>query len=122
MCTFELGATATDCPRYSPGGSLRKFATEVKGIAGKIWALAFCCASAGAAPSMRAIAETDAIQRFMKVPPGTVGELALSKAFVAAIYAKKSAASTHRVPVARMERHRNPGAAGWSVSRFFPLY
>jgi hypothetical protein len=43
---------------------------------------------------MRAIAETDATQRFMKVPPGTVGELALSKAFLAGIYDRKPGAST----------------------------
>src|SRR5258708_4171366 len=75
MCPFELVATATDSPRYSPGGSLRKFGTEVKGISATFWALAFCCASAGPTHSMRAIAETDATQRFMKDLPGPLVNL-----------------------------------------------
>src|SRR6266849_2789634 len=66
MCPFELVATATDSPRYSPGGSLRKFGTEVKGISGTFWALAFCCASAGPTHSIKATAQTDATQRVMR--------------------------------------------------------
>src|SRR5713101_4323573 len=44
MFPFELVATATDSPRYSPAGSLRKFGTEVKGISGTPVIVAFCCA------------------------------------------------------------------------------
>src|SRR5271154_7039989 len=66
MCPLELVATATDSPRYSPGGSLRKFGTEVKGISGTFWALAFCCARAGAAHSTKAAAQTDVRQRFIE--------------------------------------------------------
>src|SRR6516225_3644548 len=66
MCPFELVATATDSPRYSPGGSFRKFGTDVKGISGTFCALAFCCASAGAAHRTRARAEHDASQGFIE--------------------------------------------------------
>jgi hypothetical protein len=42
MFPFELVATATDSPRYSPAGSLRKFGTEVKGMSGTPVMVAFC--------------------------------------------------------------------------------
>src|SRR5262249_1899678 len=63
MWPFEFVATPTDSPRYSPGGSFRKFGTEVYGISGTFCALAFCWARAGAAHSIRAAAETSARQR-----------------------------------------------------------
>src|SRR3981081_481363 len=46
MFPFELVATATDSPRYSPAGSLRKFGTEVKGMSGTPVIVAFCWADA----------------------------------------------------------------------------
>src|SRR3982750_3677969 len=49
MLPFELVATATDSPRDSPGGSLRKFDTVVNGISGTPVIVAFACANAGPA-------------------------------------------------------------------------
>src|SRR6476619_4291189 len=95
MCPLELVATATDSPRYSPGGSLRKFGTEVKGISGTFWALAFCCARAGAAAhSIKAAAQTDVrlrcIESSRKLPMNfTVWAVASGQ-----IYANRPAAST----------------------------
>src|SRR5438552_9823575 len=51
MLPFELVATATASPRYSPAGSLRKFGTEVKGISGTPVIVAFCWADADGARS-----------------------------------------------------------------------
>src|SRR5919198_1555042 len=53
MLPFEFVATATASPRYSPGGSLRKFATVVNGISGTPVTVAFACANAGPAASVR---------------------------------------------------------------------
>jgi len=41
MLPFELVATATDSPRFSPGGSLRKFGTELAGMSGTPAIVAF---------------------------------------------------------------------------------
>src|SRR6266581_9595653 len=65
MWPLELVATATDSPRYSPAGTFRKFGTDVYRISGTFCAVAFCCANAGAAHSTKAIADTDARQRFI---------------------------------------------------------
>src|SRR5260370_25369834 len=114
MCPFELVATATDSPRYSPGGSLRKFGTEVKGISGTFWALAFCCASAGATPSMRAIAETDAIQRVMKDLPGPLVNLRYRKRS----YRQFTTGSRAPQPIEGRSpdgAKRNPGTAGVTI-------
>src|SRR5882672_3020505 len=46
MLPFELVATATASPKYSPAGSLRRFGTEVKGISGTPVTVAFCWADA----------------------------------------------------------------------------
>src|SRR5258705_13754638 len=54
MLPFELVATATASPRYSPAGSLRKFGTEVKGISGTPVIVAFCWAEAEPARSRTA--------------------------------------------------------------------
>src|SRR5262245_14861039 len=53
MLPFEFVATATDSPMYSPGGSLRKFGTAVNGISGTPVIVAFACANAGPAASVR---------------------------------------------------------------------
>src|SRR4029450_8520577 len=53
MLPFEFVATATDSPRYSPGGSLRRFDTVVNGISGTPVTVAFCCANAGPVASVR---------------------------------------------------------------------
>src|SRR5215813_13966774 len=53
MLPFELLATATDSPRDSPGGSLRKFATVVNGISGTPVIVAFACANAEPVASVR---------------------------------------------------------------------
>src|SRR5215831_14544608 len=45
---LELVATATASPRYSPGGSFRKFGTVVNGISGTFWIVALRWANAGA--------------------------------------------------------------------------
>src|SRR5215210_4586847 len=54
MFPFEFVATATASPRYSPGGSLRKFGTEVKGISATPVIVAFCWADAEPARSRTA--------------------------------------------------------------------
>src|SRR6476661_5541399 len=54
MFPFELVATATDSPRDSPAGSLRKFGTEVNGISGTPVIVAFCWADAEPAMSRTA--------------------------------------------------------------------
>src|SRR6188768_2695432 len=54
MFPFELVATATDSPRDSPAGSLRKFGTEVNGISGTPVIVAFCWADAEPARSRTA--------------------------------------------------------------------
>src|SRR6266508_1184545 len=54
MLPFELVATATDSPRFSPAGSLRKLGTEVKGISGTPVIVAFCWADAAPARSRTA--------------------------------------------------------------------
>src|SRR3954469_16352483 len=46
MFPFELVATATDSPRDSPAGSLRKFGTDVNGMSGTPVIVAFCWADA----------------------------------------------------------------------------
>src|SRR3954467_9733005 len=51
MFPFELVATATDSPRDSPAGSLRKFGTDVNGISGTPVIVAFCWADAEPARS-----------------------------------------------------------------------
>src|SRR5438093_929894 len=67
MFPFESVATATDSPRYSPAGSLRKLATGVNGISGTPVIVAFCWADAEPATSTtRAYAQTRC--RFMKCP------------------------------------------------------
>src|SRR5436309_12585591 len=67
MFPFESVATATDSPRYSPGGSLRKLATGVNGISGTPVIVAFCWADAEPATSTtRAYAQTRC--RFMERP------------------------------------------------------
>src|SRR5436853_2033101 len=48
MWPLEFVATATASPRYSPGGSFRKFGTAVNGISGTILMVALRCANAGA--------------------------------------------------------------------------
>src|SRR5881394_2314009 len=52
MLPFEFVATATDSPRDSPGGSLRKLGTVVNGISGTPVIVAFACANAGPAASV----------------------------------------------------------------------
>src|SRR5216683_5950630 len=54
MLPFELVATATASPKYSPAGSLRKFGTEVKGMSGTPVMVAFCWADAEPARSRTA--------------------------------------------------------------------
>ena len=54
MLPFELVATATDSPRDSPAGSLRKFGTAVNGISGTPVIVAFCWADAEPARSRTA--------------------------------------------------------------------
>src|SRR6185436_383316 len=54
MLPFELVATATDSPRNSPAGSLRKFGTAVNGISGTPVIVAFCWADAEPARSRTA--------------------------------------------------------------------
>src|ERR1700730_10152527 len=54
MFPFELVATATASPKYTPAGSLRKFGTEVKGISGTPVIVAFCWADAEPARSRTA--------------------------------------------------------------------
>src|SRR3982751_1064334 len=71
MLPFELVATATDSPRDSPGGSLRKFDTVVNGISGTPVIVAFACANAGPAASVRtahAEARIRIIERPLFVP------------------------------------------------------
>jgi hypothetical protein len=41
MLPFEFVATATDSPRFSPDGSLRKFGTDVNGMSGTPAIVAF---------------------------------------------------------------------------------
>src|SRR5439155_14171064 len=53
MLPFELVATATDSPRDSPGGSLRKFDTVVNGMSGTPVIVAFACANAWPTASVR---------------------------------------------------------------------
>src|SRR5437867_2825922 len=65
MWPLELVATPTDSPRNSPAGTFRKFGTDVYGISGTFCAVAFCCANAGAAHSTKAMADTNARQRFI---------------------------------------------------------
>src|ERR1700722_17038455 len=67
MLPFELVATATDSPRYSPAGSLRKFAAEVKGISFTPVIVAFCWATAGPATRTTAV-HAEARYRFMERP------------------------------------------------------
>src|SRR5438034_7696097 len=55
MLPFELVATATASPKYSPAGSFRKFGTEVKGISGTPVIVAFCWADAEPARSRTAV-------------------------------------------------------------------
>ncbi|PYQ86293.1 MAG: hypothetical protein DMG02_24730 [Acidobacteria bacterium] len=58
-CPFELVATPTPSPMYTPGGIVRKFGTESNGISGVV-ALAIAsgagtgpCVNAGPPPSRR---------------------------------------------------------------------
>src|SRR5690349_4650195 len=53
MLPVESVATATASPRYSPAGSLRKFATALNGISGTSVIVAFACANKGLAASVR---------------------------------------------------------------------
>src|SRR4030095_3438637 len=53
MLPFEFVATATDSPRDSPGGSLRRFGTVLNGMSGTPVIVAFACANAGPAASIR---------------------------------------------------------------------
>src|SRR4029079_14818051 len=71
MLPFELVATATDSPRFSPGGSLRKFGTDVTGMAGTPVIVAFAWANAGPAVDKTTAAHAAARHRFMGTPrPG----------------------------------------------------
>src|ERR1041385_7336406 len=66
MWPLELVATATASPRYSPGGSFRKFGTVVNGISGTFWMVALRCAKPGATPNRnRATDETK--NRFIEI-------------------------------------------------------
>ena len=66
MLPFELVATATDSPRFSPGGSFRKFGTDVNGMSGTPVIVAFCCATRDPVVSSTAMAQTAVKWRFMK--------------------------------------------------------
>src|SRR5712692_1825172 len=68
MLPFELVATATASPKYSPAGSLRKFGTAVKGISGTPVIVAFCWATAERATSSKTPAHAKARYRFMERP------------------------------------------------------
>src|SRR5262249_9198942 len=65
MLPFELVATATASPRYSPAGSLRKFGTEGKGMFGTPVIVAFCWADTEPAAS-RDATHADARCRVME--------------------------------------------------------
>src|SRR6266849_1263258 len=68
MLPFELVATATDSPKYSPAGSLRKFGTAVKGMSVTPVIVAFCWATAGPATRTTAV-HAEARYRSMERPP-----------------------------------------------------
>src|SRR5436190_14263545 len=70
MWSLELVATATDSPRYSPGGGLRKFGTAVNGISGTPVIVALSCACAAPAHSTTASAQVDVKSRFIDSLPG----------------------------------------------------
>src|ERR1700688_5026661 len=72
MCPLELVATPTDSPRVSPAGTFRKFGTDVYWISGTFCAVAFCCANAGRAQSIKAMANADARLRFIWCLPGKI--------------------------------------------------
>src|ERR1051326_8148500 len=62
---LEFVATATASPRYSPGGSFKKFGTVENGISGTFWMVALRCANAGASASAHRATGGTRI-RFMK--------------------------------------------------------
>src|ERR1044071_5647956 len=66
MLPFESVATATDSPRYSPAGSLRKLATEVNGMSGTPVIVAFCWATTVPAMSSMNAALAAPRNRFMR--------------------------------------------------------
>src|SRR5712664_1052449 len=68
MLPFESVATATDSPKYSPAGSLRKFGTAVKGISGTPVIVAFCWATAERATSSKNPAHAKPRYRCMERP------------------------------------------------------
>src|SRR3954462_9202074 len=70
MWSLELVATATDSPRYSPGGGFRKFGTDVNGISGTPVIVALSCACAAPAHSTTASAQVDVKSRFIDSLPG----------------------------------------------------
>src|SRR4051812_30677588 len=70
MWSRELVATATDSPRYSPGGGFRKFGTDVNGISGTPVIVALSCACAAPAHSTTASAQVDVKSRFIDSLPG----------------------------------------------------
>src|SRR5271169_6394101 len=57
MWPFELVATATDSPRYSPGGSFSKFGTDENGMSRTFSIVALRCANEGAAASNTSVTE-----------------------------------------------------------------
>src|SRR3954462_2286332 len=70
MWSLELVATATDSPRYSPGGGFRKFGTAVNGISATPVIVALSCACAAPAHSTMANAQVDVKSRFIDSLPG----------------------------------------------------
>src|ERR1700674_5551755 len=66
MWPLELVATATDSPRYSPGGSFKKFGADENSIEGTFSMVALRWANAGAAATT-ARATDDVRIRFIKV-------------------------------------------------------
>src|SRR5215813_1827812 len=95
MLPFELVATATDSPRDSPGGSLRKFATVVNGISGTPVIVAFACANAEPVASVRT-AHVEARIRVIECP--------LSRAEPIPVVAENSIGGRSSCRFARIER------------------
>src|SRR5215467_14423476 len=68
MWPFELVATATDSPRYSPGGSFKKFGTDENSISGTCSIVALRWANVGAVARVARTTDDGRIH-FMETSP-----------------------------------------------------
>src|SRR6266545_4058369 len=122
MLPFELVATATASPRDSPGGSLRKFGTEVNGMSGTPVIVAFCWATAEPATSRKAAEHAETRDRVIGGPLSRVDRMPCGAYTLFTNRYKRELSvlwCPHRAPQSRSVGQRDPADRSGSVRQEF---